>query len=286
MNLPSRSANRSTILVTRETHMRLSALIPLGLSLFAPSLVSAQTQTVTPSEVASWCDKHPGETVLVNSTASTFPMKCFDPSAIVAPPAPPLPPATQPSATAAAAKQYGCTKTIAVAAVYPNGSVGPYMQNWVEKWIKKNTKKHPNVCFSQTPIPSLSNYTIVFSESYSALTGLQAVTRTDTTTTPVSGNGTVTDNQGEMWSYTYTGNVTTTTTSTENVPYVVNNRYLFAVAFDARGVMVARDYHLYSTQTGGDPNYGAGYNIGNALGAINARGRLLNKVVSQLDRGR
>jgi hypothetical protein len=173
-----------------------------------------------------------------------------------------------------------CTKTVAFSAAYPNGTVSPYMAGWVENWIRKNAKKHPSVCFSQTPLPGHDNYVVVFSESRSAFNGLEAVTTTSTT--PVSGSGSIADNRGQTWTYTYNGTVTTT--QVQDLPYTVNNRYDYAVAYNSTGTVVASGFHLYSSRSGGAPGASAGYNIVFALSAINARGRLLSKVISEATR--
>lgn len=47
--------------------------------------------------------------------------------------------------------------------------------------------------------------------------------------------------------------------------------------------MVAQQTHVYSTQTGGNTSYAAGYNVGNAFRAINARGRTLEWVIDRIE---
>jgi hypothetical protein len=181
-----------------------------------------------------------------------------------------------------------CSKVVSFALADASG-VHPYALtgNWIGNWIQKNAKKHPDVCFSQTPVPDRANYLIVLSQSSGYLTGFDPVVSrdTNTSTTPVSGTGTVRDNYGGMWNYTYAGTVTTTTTTTthENVPYTINSRTIYAYAYGDGGAIISQRYHVYSTKTGGDAANSAGYNIGNALLAINARGRLLNSVVKDVE---
>jgi PEGA domain len=181
-----------------------------------------------------------------------------------------------------------CSKVVSFALADASG-VHPYALtgNWIGNWVQKNAKKHPDICFSQTPVQDRSNYLIVLSQSSGYLTGFDPVVRRDTSTstTPVSGSGTVRDNYGGMWNYTYNGTVTSTTTTTtnENVPYMINSRTIYAYAYADGGVIVSQHYHVYSTKTGGDTANSAGYNIGNALLAINARGRLLNSAVKDIE---
>lgn len=181
-----------------------------------------------------------------------------------------------------------CTRVISFALADGSG-VHPFMGTggWIGKWVKKNAKKFPDVCFSQTPIERRSNYLVVLSQSAGYLTGFDPVVKTNTTTStdPVSGMGTVRDNYGGTWDYTYSGTATTTTTTTtnENVPYTITSNTVYAYAYGDGGVIVSQRYHVFSSRSGGDPSSTAGYNLGSALAAINARGRLLNSVVKDIE---
>jgi hypothetical protein len=168
------------------------------------------------------------------------------------------------------------------------GSVQPLMPEWAINWVKKNAKKYPGVHFqtSGATVPGGNNFLVVFSVSSNVLQGFQPVTRTQTSTntSDVSGSGTV-YGSGGPWNYTYNGTVDTTTTTTthENVPYSQNTNVLYVTAYNDQGVMVAQQVHVYSTQQGGDPSYAAGYNIGNAIRAVNARGRTLAWVIDHIE---
>lgn len=196
----------------------------------------------------------------------------------------PAPPAESTSSQGA----LSCDKVVSFALVDASG-VHPFMGtgNWIGNWVRKNAKKHPDICFSETPMRGRKNYLIALSQSSGYLTGFDPVVRTNTSTStsPVSGSGTITDNYGDMWYYTYNGTVTTTTTTTttENVPYTINSNTLFANAYDERGTLVSQHNHVYSTKSGGDAANSLGYNLGNALVAINARGRLLGSVVKDIE---
>lgn len=176
-----------------------------------------------------------------------------------------------------------CNKTISFAAVYPDGVVRSYIENqraaWLRNWVKKNTKKYPDICFTQQPLAERDNFSIVFSESRSQFVGLQAAVVTNTT--DISGTGRATDQYGGTWRFTYDGTVTTN--STVLVPYEISSREIFAVAFDSKGNIVGDGHHLYSAATGGAPGFSAGYNITTGLMAINARGRMLSSVINQIE---
>jgi hypothetical protein len=180
-----------------------------------------------------------------------------------------------------------CTKVVSFALADATG-VHPFMGtgNWIGKWVEKNAKKYPDICFSQNPMQGQANYLIVLSQSAGYFTGFDPVVRTNTSTStsPVSGSGTVTSNYGGMWNYTYNGTETTTTTTitNENVPYTVRSNTIYAYAYRSDGAIISRRYHVYSTKSGGDAYNTAGYNLGNALAAINARGRLIETVVKDV----
>ena len=180
-----------------------------------------------------------------------------------------------------------CDKAVSFALADASG-VHPFLGtgNWIAKWIQKNAKKYPEICFSQAPMQGRKNYLVALSQSAGYLTGFDPVVRTNTSTStsPVSGSGTVTDNYGGMWNYTYNGAVTTTATTTtnENVPYTINSNAVFANAYDENGNIVSRHYYVYSAKSGGEPANSLGYNMGNALAAINARGRLLSAVANDI----
>jgi hypothetical protein len=190
---------------------------------------------------------------------------------------------------AAVGAQSDCNKTISFAIINNNQVIPLNVANpknsWVAKWVKKNAKKFSDICFGE-PMTGLQNYSIVLSNSRESFAGFQAVTSTNTNTNyvPVSGSGTVTSNYGNTWNYTYQGSmtITTTTTSTEAVPYTINNNYLFATGYNASGGIVSQKDHLYSAYSGGDASYSLGYNVTGALMAINARGRLMSSIVSDI----
>lgn len=181
-----------------------------------------------------------------------------------------------------------CAKVVSFALADASG-VHPFMGtgDWIGKWVKKNAKKHPDICFSQSPLQERASYLIVLSQSAGYLAGLDPVLRTDTSTstTPVSGTGTVRDNYGSTWNYTYNGTATATTTTTrnENVPYTIRSDTIYAYVYGENGAIISERNHVFSTRSGGNASNTAGYNLGSALTAINARGRLLDAAVKDIE---
>lgn len=182
-----------------------------------------------------------------------------------------------------------CQKNISFA-VAQGGQVTPRTPNFVQKWIAKNGKKYPGLCFTQSPEPEASNYLLVFSTSQSAFYGLYPTVRTNTSTstntTPVYGSGTVTDNYGGMWNYTYNGAVTTTTTTTttthEDLLYTDTSNTLYLAAYDQSGREVSERWRTITTRQGGDGANTLGYNLGAALAAIHMKEHLLKNVIEDV----
>lgn len=201
------------------------------------------------------------------------------------------PPPTAPTPTAArtvSKPAQEIPEKVVAFAIADGSGVHPGMPGWTQNWIRKNAKKYPGISFQQgRPVQGAQNYLIVLSASANAVSGFDPVVRTNTSTntTPVSGSGTVTDNYGSTWNYSYDGQVTTTTTTTthENVPYTVESNTLYATAYDENGAMISQRWHVYSTKQGGDAANSLGYNLGNALFAINAKGHLVNAVVKDIE---
>jgi len=245
-------------------------------------------------DAASACKSRPSSKVVSTQTGST--LSCSDWLAIRAAklnPNPVIPPAgVQPAPKLAAnpipqpVKQ-SYVKSISFAVANHNGGVEYYVPKWAQNWVKKNAKKYRDIQFTQEKGVGNNSYLIVFSDSAHALAGFEPVTHTSTSTstTPVSGSGTVTDYYGDRWNYTYDGTVTTTTTTrtTENEAYRIESSTLYATTFDSRGGTVSQHWHEYSTKSGGDAYNSLGYNLGNALGAINARGRLLSAAMKDIE---
>jgi hypothetical protein len=182
-----------------------------------------------------------------------------------------------------------CDKNISFA-VAGGGQVVSRVPSFADKWISKNRKKYPGLCFSQTPNPQSANYLLVFSTSQSAFNGIYPTVRTSTSTntntTPVSGSGTITDNYGGMWNYTYDGTVTTTTTTTttthDNLPYTDTSNTLYVHSYDQHGRLIAQRWRTLTTRQGGDAANTVGYNLGAALGAIHFKEHLLKSAVADI----
>lgn len=178
-----------------------------------------------------------------------------------------------------------CGKNISFA-VAEGGQIVSRAPGFTQKWIDKNQKQYPGLCFSQNANPNAANYVLVFSTSISDFNGLYPTVRTNTSTStsPVSGSGMVTDNYGGMWSYSYNGTATTTTTTTthENLRYTDTSNTLYLYSYGQRGKLISWHWRTITTRQGGDGANTLGYNLGAALGSIHLKERLLKDAVADI----
>ena len=77
---------------------------------------------------------------------------------------------------------------------------------WAKKWIEKNQKRMPNVCFSDTPMKGARNYLIVFYTAPENQVGANATMPTPDLT-PAEGVGAFTTKYGSTWHYAVDRNV-------------------------------------------------------------------------------
>jgi hypothetical protein len=117
---------------------------------------------------------------------------------------------------------------------------------WAEKWIEKNQKRMPQICFSETPMTGARNYLIVFYTSPGASNAAEA---TNTSLTagqvpPASGVGTFTLSYGSTWHYSYdrTVGVTVLTHDDADEPHSQPGQELYATAYTEEGVPVAQHW--------------------------------------------
>jgi hypothetical protein len=117
---------------------------------------------------------------------------------------------------------------------------------WAAKWIEKNQKRMPRVCFSDMPMQGARNYLIVFYTSPAAATEAELASTSFTTLhgTPASGVGTFTTSYGSTWHYFYdrTVGVTVNTRNDADEPHNQAGQVLYATAYTEEGVPVAQQW--------------------------------------------
>src|ERR1700722_14336292 len=178
-----------------------------------------------------------------------------------------------------------CGKYISFA-VAEGGQIVSDAPGFTQKWISKNQKQYPGLCFSQNANPNAANYVLVFSTSKSAFNGLYPTVRTNTSTStsPVSGSGMITDNYGGMWTYTFDGTATTTTTTTthESLPDTDTSNTLYLYSYNQHGKLISWHSRTVTTRQGGDGANTLGYNLGAALFSIHFKEHLLKDAVADV----
>jgi hypothetical protein len=139
----------------------------------------------------------------------------------------------------------GCSKNITLGSLKGEKLVLGTPQ-WAEKWIEKNQKRMPQVCFSDTPMQEARNYLIVFytTPRTGNAAGLSNAALTTVQGTPASGVGTFTLSYGSTWHYSYdrTVGITVLTRDDADEPHGQPGQALYATAYSEEGVPVAEHW--------------------------------------------
>jgi hypothetical protein len=117
---------------------------------------------------------------------------------------------------------------------------------WATRWIEKNQKRMPLVCFSGMPMQGARNYLIVFYTAPGVAAGAEVANPSlmNLRGTPASGVGSFTTSYGSTWHYAYDRNVgvTVNTQYDEDQPHNQLGQVLYATAYSEEGVPVAEDW--------------------------------------------
>jgi hypothetical protein len=112
---------------------------------------------------------------------------------------------------------------------------------WAERWIEKNQKRIPQVCFSDMPIRGAKNYLIVFYTAPANKNAPEAQKASNSSTpqeTPAGGVGAFTLSYGSTWHYAVdrTVGVTVLTRDEADQPYSQPNQVRYATAYTEEGM--------------------------------------------------
>lgn len=113
--------------------------------------------------------------------------------------------------------------------------------DWAERWIEKNQKRIPQVCFSDMPIRGAKNYLIVFYTAAANKNGPEAQKPGNSSTppeTPAGGVGAFTLSYGSTWHYAVdrTVGVTVLTRDEADQPYSQPGQVRYATAYTEEGM--------------------------------------------------
>lgn len=178
-----------------------------------------------------------------------------------------------------------CDQIVTVAGLTPRG-LALYVPPEGQKFMAKNSQNYPRMCLledANNVVPGVPRYLLVYTYSESAFAGFQPVTRTSTTTTPVSGSGTVMNSYGGSWNFTYYGTVETTEMDTIEAPYVIQSHSLYLNAYDENGALFSHHSFTVSSQSGGNGASALGYNGAQLIGLLwNNPSRLIKSVLKDV----
>ena len=110
---------------------------------------------------------------------------------------------------------------------------------WAERWIEKNQKRIPQVCFSDTPIRGAKNYLIVFYTAPANKNAPEAQKPSNSSTpqeTPAGGVGAFTLSYGSTWHYAVDRTVTVLTRDEADQPYSQPDQVRYATAYTEEGM--------------------------------------------------
>jgi hypothetical protein len=136
-----------------------------------------------------------------------------------------------------------CTKNITLGGLQGEKLVLG-VPGWAAKWIEKNEKRMPQICFSETPMKAARNYLIVFATPGGADNGKDIANAAvnPEKSRSAAGVGTFTTSFGSTWHYSYDRNVGTTVLTGDDAdePYSQPGQLLYATAFTEEGVPVTQ----------------------------------------------
>ena len=139
----------------------------------------------------------------------------------------------------------GCTRLVSLGSMEKDRLVLA-TPVWAVKWLERNQKKYPGICFSDTPLPNASNYLIVFFTAGTTAQAAEPVTNKPAAVKTSAGpeNGTFTTNFGSTWHYTYENAATTTVTTdwTDKVPHNLQAQTLYATAYTEQGIPISQHW--------------------------------------------
>jgi hypothetical protein len=139
----------------------------------------------------------------------------------------------------------GCAKIVSLGSMEKERLVLA-TPDWAMKWLEKNQKRFPGVCFADSPLAGVPNFLIVFFTAAppASQADLAAKTADSVSTSPGSSGGTFTTSFGSTWHYTYDNAATTTVTTawTESVPHNQQDQTLYATAYTEQGIPISQHW--------------------------------------------
>jgi hypothetical protein len=139
----------------------------------------------------------------------------------------------------------GCARIVSLGSM-ENERLVLATPDWAMKWLEKNQKRFPGVCFADSPLTGVSNFLVVFFTAAPPASPADAVAKTTVSASTASGSsgGTFTTSFGSTWHYTHDNAATTTVTTawTESVPDNQQAQTLYATAYTEQGIPISQHW--------------------------------------------
>jgi hypothetical protein len=179
----------------------------------------------------------------------------------------------------------GCTKNVSLGSL-DKERLFLAIPEWAANWYEKNQKRFPGMCFSDSPMPGVQNYLVVFYTSAPAASGIDQLSKISASAdmSSLSRIGTFTTSYGSTWHYTYDRTATTTVTTvlTEKVPHNLQSNVLYATAYSEQGIPISQHWPTAITKKGRETFGKPGKNGDALLPAIHMMSELLNEMAEDI----
>src|SRR5919108_1877095 len=160
--------------------------------------------------------------------------------------------------------------------------------DWALKWLEKNQRRFPGICFSDSLMPGAKNYLVVFYMSASPAAGVGALKNVSAPGEIASGSGMggFTTSYGSTWHYTHERTVTTTITSAsaEKAPHNQPATLMYATAYSEQGVPVSHHLPAAVTKQVKETPHKAGKKEDAELPEFHAMSGLLGQMIEEITR--
>lgn len=158
--------------------------------------------------------------------------------------------------------------------------------NWALKWLEKNQRRFPGICFSDSLMPGAKNYLVVFYMTTPPAAGVGAMKNASAPGEMASGSGMggFTTSYGSTWHYTYERTVTTTITSSsaEKAPHNQPATLMYATAYSEQGLPVSHHSSAAVTKQVKETPNKAGKREDAELPEVHAIAGLLGQMIEEI----
>jgi len=158
-----------------------------------------------------------------------------------------------------------CTKNVSFA-LSEQGQLVAQSPEFTQRWLAKNGRQYPGLCFSQTPNPGSANYLIAFGPSATAFEGFSPSV------------------SAAAWIYHYSGAAGGASTTFISLPFADKTRSFYAFTYDQAGRLVSRRQRTVTARTSPGIASNLGVSVAAAIAASHLKEHLLEDAVHDLMR--